>query len=224
MASQKKSESRDQQLIERSVCIIGPRRLQNELMAKIMEQETGADCRCVPDVNSSFENGHGPVPRQEMLLWDFHDGDLNSLSITLGADAKAALSEKLLVLFNLSQSQGIEEYAVGNGVKGFFYEDDSLDNLIKGTKAIFDGELWVSRKIMSRYVLDHDIFSAKAKSILTKRELEILSLIALGAKNEEIGKKLYISTNTVKTHIYNIFQKINVSNRLQAALWAAKNL
>ena len=61
-------------------------------------------------------------------------------------------------------------------------------------------------------------------SILTPREIEILSLVAIGAKNEEIAEKLYISSNTVKTHIYNIFKKIDVPNRLQAALWAAKNL
>jgi LuxR family transcriptional regulator of csgAB operon len=46
----------------------------------------------------------------------------------------------------------------------------------------------------------------------------------MGATNEEIGAKLCISTNTVKTHVYNIFHKIKVPNRLQAALWAAKNL
>jgi len=61
-------------------------------------------------------------------------------------------------------------------------------------------------------------------SPLTPREIEILSLVAIGAKNEEIAEKLFISSNTVKTHIYNIFKKIDVPNRLQAALWAAKNL
>ena len=49
-------------------------------------------------------------------------------------------------------------------------------------------------------------------------------MISTGAKNEEIAAELYISPNTVKTHIYNIFKKIDVPNRLQAVLWAAKNL
>jgi DNA-binding CsgD family transcriptional regulator len=49
-------------------------------------------------------------------------------------------------------------------------------------------------------------------------------MISVGAKNEEIADKLFISPNTVKTHIYNIFKKIDVPNRLQAALWAAKHL
>ncbi|MCK4790270.1 MAG: helix-turn-helix transcriptional regulator [Desulfobacteraceae bacterium] len=56
------------------------------------------------------------------------------------------------------------------------------------------------------------------------KEIEILSMVAFGAKNEQIADKLFISPNTVKTHVYNIFKKINVPNRLQAALWAAKNL
>jgi DNA-binding CsgD family transcriptional regulator len=48
--------------------------------------------------------------------------------------------------------------------------------------------------------------------------------VAIGATNEEIGDKLCISPHTVKTHLYNIFKKINVPNRIQATLWAAKNL
>ena len=64
----------------------------------------------------------------------------------------------------------------------------------------------------------------KEQSVLTRRESEILAHLAVGATNQEISDKLCISPHTVKTHLYNIYKKINVPNRLQAALWAAKNL
>jgi LuxR family transcriptional regulator of csgAB operon len=60
--------------------------------------------------------------------------------------------------------------------------------------------------------------------ILTPRQIQILAQVAVGATNDEIADKLYLSPHTVKTHLYNIFKKINVPNRMQASLWAAKNL
>jgi len=59
---------------------------------------------------------------------------------------------------------------------------------------------------------------------LTQRQIEILALIAVGATNDDISDKLCISPHTVKNHLYSIFKKINVPNRVQAALWAAGNL
>ena len=59
---------------------------------------------------------------------------------------------------------------------------------------------------------------------LTDREVEVLKVMATGAKNSEIATSLNLSPHTIKTHIYNIFKKINASNRLQAVNWAQENL
>jgi LuxR family transcriptional regulator of csgAB operon len=71
---------------------------------------------------------------------------------------------------------------------------------------------------------DEDISSKRANEILTSRQTEILAQVAVGASNDEIADRLSVSPHTVKTHLYNIFKKIKVTNRLQAALWAAKHL
>ncbi len=103
-----------------------------------------------------------------------------------------------------------------------------LDHIIKGIQAIFEGELWLSRKIMTRYILNNHRQSLppnKDKStFLSRREEEILLMVAEGVTNEDIADKLCISRHTVKTHIYNIFKKINATSRFQAALWAVKHL
>ena len=66
--------------------------------------------------------------------------------------------------------------------------------------------------------------STRTMNVLSRREMEILGMVAVGGKNMEIAHKLFISPHTVKTHLYNIYKKIHVGDRHQAVLWAAKNL
>ena len=99
---------------------------------------------------------------------------------------------------------------------------------MKGIRTIFANELWVSRGILTKCILEKNIQNGEdikeENAVLTAREIEILTYVAAGTKNEEIAEKLFISPHTVRTHIYNIFKKIDVPNRLQAALWAVQNL
>ena len=102
-----------------------------------------------------------------------------------------------------------------------------MDVFLKGVKTVIDGKLWLSRDIMTKCIFEDTGKDKSAKSLvenLSQRQIEVLALVAVGATNDEIADKLCISPHTVKNHLYSIFKKINVPNRVQAALWAVSNL
>jgi len=213
-------------LANRSIWIVGPRSLQNELLASLLAKKTGAWCGWGDSVSRALASGetpHGPG----LFLFDCLGESADNWVDKVGPEEQPLVSPHMVAFFNVSRNLGIEARAIRAGVRGFFYVEDQPDHIRKGVRAIFDGELWVSREIMSRCILEEkgrEKPFPKGTHGLTAREIEILSLLAIGSTNEDISEKLFISVNTVKTHIYNLFHKINVPNRLQAALWAAKNL
>lgn len=110
-------------------------------------------------------------------------------------------------------------------IRGLFYVDDSLETFKKGFTAILNDEIWVPRAVLMNWMSVPDRKkNGKCQEILSSREVSVLKLIVGGRSNKEISKELYISANTVKAHLYNIYKKIEVSNRLQAALWASSQL
>ena len=209
------------------VYIVGPARFQNELMASFLERETGIKCQGLSDLRDIPDGNDSDAGRPRLIFLDCLRKDLNSLLAALESCGTEMLSRVLCVLFNVTQGLGIEEAAIQWGVKGIFYENDPMEHYPKGVWAVFNGELWLSREIMTTHILKakrRNQNYKKGVASLTRREVEVLSMVAIGCTNEDIADELCISSNTVKTHTYNIFKKINVPNRLQAALWAAKNL
>jgi DNA-binding NarL/FixJ family response regulator len=132
------------------------------------------------------------------------------------------------------------------GFAGFIPADISSNLLEKAVKAVKHGEMWLSRKIMSLIFADYvknvkkmsqiwlecllnllksstadrklsDIFNmTNLSKLLSKREKEILDLVANGNSNKDIAKALFISEKTVRTHLHNIFKKLDISKRTEA--------
>ena len=214
-------------LTNNTIYIVGPMKLQNELMAFFLQQATGAKCFALDYFSDIEFIDSENTGQQKLVLLDCLGKDLESLLVELGGNGHRLSSQDIVGLFNIRPGLGIVKKILARGIRGFFYEQDPLDKFPKGVHTMFNGEIWLSRKIMTDYILKggHYDFSPKGnESILTPREIEIVSMIARGAANAHIADKLCISCNTVKTHLYHIFKKINVPNRLQAAVWAAKNL
>jgi LuxR family transcriptional regulator, positive regulator of biofilm formation len=207
--------------------VIGPNILQNELLTSFLSESLGLQCKQHKLMDSSFRTAlksgltHlllmdclGDKKIDPWRLYNFKGSELNSRC--------------LLTFYNVHTEAGIENKAIEQGVHGLFYQKDSFKVLPKAIPPILRGELWFSRKTLSNCLLNghghvtSNRVSTDMASCLTERERQILIRIASGIGNQQIADELCISLHTVKTHIYNIYKKINVKNRLQASLWAAR--
>jgi len=226
-ANAKKNKKIASKTCKASCYIVGPMRLQNELMAAYLKEKTGNDCSTVGDIRQIVDGDPNDTDRQKLLFLDYQGKNLKVLLAELDPYINDNRLGNWIVLFNVPADVEFQKSFISKGIHGFFYDCDPLDKFLKGVQAIIDGQLWLSREMMTRCILEgtgSDPSSKTSGDLLTDRQVEILALIAVGSTNDEISDKLCISPNTVKTHLYNIFKKINVPNRVQAALWAAKNL
>jgi LuxR family transcriptional regulator, positive regulator of biofilm formation len=220
----------------RRICIVSSRKLDSELLAYTLGKELSAECEIIPDIFALKDTaarsvlpgaGANASDNPLLVLIDCVEKDFDPVLRELAAQHQELAENLLVAIYNVYPGWGIEEEALRYGIKGFFYKRDSIKLLIKGIDAIFSREVWVSREILLRSALGgrpKKRAAIQEKTGLSTREIEILLLLSSGIQNDEIAEKLFISPNTVKTHLYNIFKKINVPNRLQAILWVAKNL
>ena len=196
------------------------------MLASFLEREIGAKCHILESLGKIPKRNPVGTGHINLVLWDCFGKNVENCFVDYQANDNRIIQQDFLALFNISSGLGFEERMMSCGVHGFFYTHDSLEQMAKGVRAIFNGELWISRKIMAASLKKNNQYPIQRKnySVLTPREVEILTMIATGATNANIADKLFISPHTVKTHIYNIFKKIDVPNRLQASLWGSKNL
>jgi DNA-binding NarL/FixJ family response regulator len=134
---------------------------------------------------------------------------------------------KVLILTAYSEDENVLNAAKG-GARGYVLKGIDFPTLLQAIKTVHKGGLWIDKELGAAEGFE-EIAQGQmgeraepgyndAISTLTKRETEILKLVAEGLTNEEIGKKIFISEKTVKTHLTNIFDKLKVNNRFKAAL------
>lgn len=106
-------------------------------------------------------------------------------------------------------------------INGVFYSMEDQERVVNGLQGVLRGECYFTQKLAS-YLITHSgnyRYNSTESALLTHREKEILNKLRIGASNNEIARSLFISENTVKTHLYNLFKKIAVKNRTQAVSW-----
>jgi len=111
--------------------------------------------------------------------------------------------------------------AIDIGVNGYVLKDSDSIVLRKAIFAVLNGESYIEPSLVP--YMNERLNSTNKDNGLTKREIEVLKLLAEGLFNKEIAYKLSISEKTVKNHVSNIFKKIEVADRTQAAVYAIRN-
>ncbi len=130
-----------------------------------------------------------------------------------------------VVLFSAFDNLASAAKAIALGASGFLLKDCSRDELLNAIRRAAAGEnIWSKEKLRgASHSLSAPGLAGSLEVYLTQREGEVLRQMALGLTNKQIAEETKISYETVKEHIQNIFRKIGVRHRTQAALWAIRN-
>jgi two-component system, NarL family, nitrate/nitrite response regulator NarL len=141
-----------------------------------------------------------------------------------------SLGRKIRVII-LTASEDKNEFvqAMKFGCSGIVLKQTAPEYIIKSIRKVFSGEIWLdshtTAAVMRQFASPADAGSSsgargRERSPLSTREREIVGLVAQGYKNKEMAEKMFISEQTVKNHLHNIFDKLGVSDRLELALYA----
>jgi two-component system, NarL family, response regulator DegU len=200
------------------------------------------------DFEHSFEVvAEGDDGSEVMNLFETHHPDVIIMDINMpninGIDATQQLIAKYpqakVIILSIHDDENYVTHALKTGATGYLLKEMDADALINAVKVVADGGSYLHPKVTHNLVKEFRRLSIQEGEssvqtisrveirrplhLLTRRECEVLQLLADGKSNRAIGDSLYISEKTVKNHVSNILQKMNVNDRTQAVVVAIKN-
>jgi two-component system NarL family response regulator len=142
-------------------------------------------------------------------------------------EIKQAVPSAKILMLTMSDEEADLYEAVKNGASGYLLKDSSIDEVAQAVRVVADGQSLISPSMAAKLI---DEFKQLAKPEreqvpglrLTDRELQVLRFVAKGMNNREISKQLYISENTVKNHVRNILEKLQLHSRMEAVMYAVR--
>jgi DNA-binding CsgD family transcriptional regulator len=222
----KKNRANRHPAIDAWVHVVGSNLFNNELLTSFLEEKLAAKClpphQCGPcRLLEQFKQ------KKHLVFFDCGAFARDKIWNELQMEEPLKNQNCFCVLFNVNPAHGLESEAIQRGVRGVLYKESAIALFPMAARAVMNGELWYSRTILARFIHTHPFTNGHPDnccSVLSTRERQILLKLAAGVSNQEIADALAISPHTVKTHAYNIYKKIGVTNRLQAGLWSKQHL
>jgi len=221
------SESENQPLQPINILLVNEIRLMGNVITAALEDEP--DIRVVGCVTSREEALKiVQDKRVDVALISIRLPDQGAIKLT-HAITELAPSTTILALGMTEEKKRVLRY-VEAGATGYILKDDSLDDLINAVRASQEGKVFVSPQIAAALIerlselahLFSDIETSVMSSAgLTPRELDVLELIGKDMTNQQIADQLFIEVGTVKNHVHNILDKLDVSSRGEAAAYLA---
>ncbi len=161
----------------------------------------------------------------DLVLLDINMPKINGIQ-ALKQLKEMGLSTKVIMLTIHDQREYLLE-TVNLGADGYVLKDADSNSLVQAIRSVVSGTSYIhptlATELVRAYKKGPEDDQMTKKDNLTRREFEVLLLIADGNNNKEIAEKLFISEKTVKNHVSNIFKKIHVNDRTQAAIYAIRN-
>lgn len=197
----------------------------------IVREGLGAMLSLEPDMLVVGEAGNGlqavRLVRElspDIVLMDVRMPGMDGL--TALERLKAVAPRSSVIMLTLYDDPNYLLRAVSAGAAGYILKDASRDDLVRAVRVTAEGGAIIAPSMLPPLLHQMERFLAVPAHVsvekLSARELEVLRLIAEGCTNQEIAEKLILSPTTVKTHVQNILQKLGVSDRTQAAVYAVR--
>lgn len=183
------------------------------------------------EVAGSAENGEQAVElalkiKPDIILMDINLPVLNGIEAT--RIIKSRIPETGIIALTIHDQEEYLFELIKAGISGYLLKDASPDLLVKTVLGVSKGESFIPPSLTAKMLAEFNRLASTSNRHanpqgLTRREVDVLRLLALGYSNRVIAEKLFISEKTVKNHLTSIFQKLGVEDRTQAAIHAVKN-
>ena len=189
-----------------------------QALEQIIEMSEGYSlcCSCVNGEDALVKL---PIFKPMVVLVDIHLGGINGIEVV--KDLKPTCPEMLFMMCTIYEEDEKIFEALSAGASGYITKKTAPAKLLESIKELYEGgapmSSQIARKVVSAFVNKPTTPATdEALDVLSKREFEILEMLSKGLVYKEIAEDLFISSETVRKHVYNIYNKLHVSNRVEA--------